>query len=213
MNEFNPDHKKTQEEMKPDLSARLRSALGRGEKLVWSGRPIPGQVARAAWPIYLFAIPWTAFALFWESLALSPWFALQGQPDIAGIQKAMAVVFPLFGLPFIAIGFWMLAKPFQAIAEARRTLYALTDRRAIIVCFMDKGEPQLESFGYENMRVECTEKRDGIGSLFFAFNRTTDSEGHPKIERRGFEHIPVVRDVEAKILRAIKFSIEKAAQE
>ncbi len=44
------------------------------------------------------------------------------------------IFMPLFGLPFVAIGFFMLGGRFVGDVLARRsTFYALTDRRVMIV--------------------------------------------------------------------------------
>jgi hypothetical protein len=60
-----------------DLDSILRRELMPGERLLWSGRSQPGKL-KAAFAIWFFAIPWTAFALFWEAMAFMPWFAGTG---------------------------------------------------------------------------------------------------------------------------------------
>jgi len=47
----------------PELESILRRELLPAERLLWSGRPDPARL-RAAFAIWLFAVPWTAFALF-----------------------------------------------------------------------------------------------------------------------------------------------------
>ncbi len=207
MSGFDPAPKAKGEMSSLDLSAQLRAELERGERLLWTAQPIAARAMRAAFVLYIFAIPWTAFSLFWEAMALSPWLALRGQEDpTGGIQTAVGIVFPLFGLPFIAIGFWMLAKPFVAAAKARRTIYGLTDRRAVIAVFGEGKASEIESYGYEKMgpEMERKERADGSGSLYFAFKRTVDSDGDPRTERKGFEEIPSVREAESKLRRAVE---------
>ncbi len=91
-------------------------------------------------------------------------------------------------------------------AKAKRTIYGLTDRRAIIVTFDEKKTKEIESYGYEKIgsEIERKERTDGSGSLYFAFKRTVDSDGDPKTERKGFEEIPSVREVENKLRRAVE---------
>lgn len=43
--------------------------LASGEKLLWCNRPDAGRAARSTMGIFLFAIPWTAFAIFWVTMA------------------------------------------------------------------------------------------------------------------------------------------------
>ena len=45
---------------------------------------------------YLFAVPWTAFSLSWETIAVR--MAFTGAPPLVGI------IMTLFGLPFVVIG-------------------------------------------------------------------------------------------------------------
>lgn len=56
----------TYEAMIPrELSALVERELDPGERVVWTGLPLPGRFARRAWGMVIFGIPWTAFALFW----------------------------------------------------------------------------------------------------------------------------------------------------
>ena len=101
--------------IEPELDAILRRELMTGERIVWSGQPNPRKLYAAfaiwlfaipwtAFAIWGFAIPWTAFALFWEAMAL---FMLWGDTTKtpAAITWSFGIVFPLFGLPFIVVGF------------------------------------------------------------------------------------------------------------
>src|SRR5688572_18049445 len=111
---------------------RVQAELRNGERLVWSGQPNPACYARTARMIVLFAIPWTAFAVFWVgATAALLWFS--GDPEKAdGIVGTIFLLFPLFGIPFILIGLGMFTAPFWMRRQARRTSYALTEKRAIV---------------------------------------------------------------------------------
>ena len=89
----------------------LHEELGPTEKLLWSAAPAPGRLARITLPIFLFAIPWTAFAIFWIAGASGFKRPNFGQP---------AGLFPLFGVPFVLIGLGMLSSPYWARRKARR---------------------------------------------------------------------------------------------
>lgn len=95
----------------------LRARLERGEKLIWWDRPIPGLLARRelGFPM-LFALVFLGFSLFWMAAA-----SRAGGP------------FALFGAPFVLVGLWLLSAPIRAYRRARKALYALTDRRALIM--------------------------------------------------------------------------------
>ncbi|HET7466268.1 MAG TPA: PH domain-containing protein, partial [Candidatus Dormibacteraeota bacterium] len=109
--------------MDPFVQAELQAELQPDEQLLWTGRPDANRLF--TWlDLYLvpFSLFWTGFAIFWESLAL--YGAVR-----AGAEAAF---FPLFGLPFIAIGFYLLFGRFLVKRYSRRhTYYAVTDRRVI----------------------------------------------------------------------------------
>ncbi len=71
-----------------------------GERVEWIEMPIPRFFTPASTAIFLFAIPWTAFAVFWICGAAG--FKL---PDF---RQGGFELFPLFGVPFVLIGLAML---------------------------------------------------------------------------------------------------------
>jgi hypothetical protein len=104
----------------------IQRELDSGEKLLWSGRPKQGMVFRGS-DVYMipFSLLWGGFAIYWEIMALSIQHEERGSVD---------VVFPLFGIPFVLIGLYMIFGRFIHDSKKRaKTIYGLTDRRAIIV--------------------------------------------------------------------------------
>ncbi len=207
MNGFDPDAKNKRQSRNHavnfDVSTLIRGELSGDERLIWQGQPIPSRMMFTAFAIYLFAIPWTAFSLFWEAMALSIFF---GDPAKApqGPEKAVGIIFPLFGLPFVLIGFGMLLSPFWVYKKAKTTVYAITDRRAIVI---DGGRSRaVTSYPFEKWEGEITrkERTDGSGSLFFSTTYSRDSDGDVRVKKKGFDGIFQVRDVEAKLLRALE---------
>jgi hypothetical protein len=100
--------------------------LQSGEHIVWTGRPAQG-LRFSAKDTFLvpFSLLWGGFAVFWETNALT----------IAGsASSSVANIFPLFGIPFVLIGLYMIGGRFVVDAWARSKMtYALTDRRALIL--------------------------------------------------------------------------------
>ena len=173
----------------PALDASMRRELMIGERILWASQPNPGKLY-AAFAIWLFAIPWTVFALFWEATALMMlWGGASQTPE--SIRWSFGIVFPLFGLPFVVVGFAMMWMPFRAIRKARRTIYALTDRRVLRVTAGTSRETasvMLDQMGPIDVKTE----RDGYGTLRIQTGTSIDSDGDRTTER--FE-IPGVRDV------------------
>jgi hypothetical protein len=183
--------------IEPELDAILRRELMAGERILWSGQPDPRRLY-AAFAMWLFAIPWTAFALFWEAMAL---FMLWGgtTKTPAAITWTFGIVFPLFGLPFIVVGFYMLAMPFQAIAKAKRTVFALTDRRMLRVT-ADKSR-EAESVMLRQMGpIKVKAGSDGYGTLSIQTGTSIDSDGDRVTERFEIAGVPDVARLEGLLL-------------
>jgi hypothetical protein len=106
-----------------DAQNRLAGELESGEPLLWSGKPDNRRwLYQQDWFLVPFSVLWGGFAIFWEVSVLS------------SAAARSSVVFPLFGVPFVLIGLYLMVGRFFARRWIRRrTLYAVTDRRAIAI--------------------------------------------------------------------------------
>ncbi len=176
-----------------DLPHRLRAAVVKefeGERIVWLGRPGAGRAFLATLPIWFFAIPWTAFSVAWTGFALFGGL-LSGKPPSSTAQSMMSVVFPLFGVPFVLIGFGMMAMPFMAWRNARKTVHVLGDRR--FATMMVGRTLIVKSFMTSAItNTVRTERRNGSGTLKVVFGSRRDSDGD-KVEEA--EVLYGIRDV------------------
>lgn len=178
-----------------ELDTALRRELGAGERILWSAQPIAGKL-KAGFGIWLFAIPWTAFALFWEAAALLPWASSETP---SGIQWSFGIVFPLFGLPFILIGLWMLWMPIKAMRNAGSTAYGLTNRRLIRMVAGSRREVAsvlLDQIG----PINRDESNDGTGNLRIQTHSRVDSDGDRLTEKFEVLGVPDVAKLEQLIL-------------
>jgi hypothetical protein len=163
----------------------LRRQLDAGETLLWHGQGAARRQVLATLPVLLFAIPWTAFACFWEFMALT---ATRHAPGPIG------VIFPLFGLPFIVVGFGMLSSPYWAARTARNTVYAVTDRRLLEVVAGNKVT--VKSWGPRDIEfLERSEAADGSGDLHFYTSVVRQNRTRHHV-MKGFDGIADVRKVE-----------------
>lgn len=180
----------------PKIERFLYEELGPNEKLLWSGAPRPGRMSRRTLPIVLFSIPWTAFALFW--IAGASGFK---RPDFSH----GAGLFPLFGVPFVLVGFGMLSSPFWAMRKARKTVYAVTSERAIILEGGGfRGAVNVRSFRADQLQnIRRVQLADGSGDLVLDQKITTDNEGSRRATDLGFLGIPDVKAVET-LLQSIQ---------
>jgi len=175
-----------------ELQMIVEAELHDDEQLLWSGQPNPKRLMLRAMPIVLFAVPWTAFAVFWMCGAAG--FKV---PDFKDGQS----FFPLFGIPFVLIGIFMLCSPLLALRKARRTIYAVTDQRAII--FQKGTSLQIESFGPDDLGDTIKRLRnDGSGDLILEQRVTYRQSKHgsrQRIKEIGFFGVEQVNDVEDKL--------------
>ena len=163
---------------------------------MWLDQPIPGRMAGKTMPMVLFGIPWTAFALFW--IAGASGFKL---PDFShGFGW-----FPLFGVPFVLIGFGLLSSPYWARRSAQRSVYVLTDRRAIIIRGSWRGNVSVRSFERERLTdLQRKQNTDGSGDLIFTRDVRRDSDGDRHSTDVGFLAIRDVKNVEDIVRASVK---------
>ncbi|GAB4150416.1 MAG: hypothetical protein Tsb009_25240 [Planctomycetaceae bacterium] len=149
-----------------NMQDRIDSELESGETVVWAGQPLPGQFARRAIPVALFGIPFTAFSIFWiVTAAVGIGEGFQQGDDF--VPKIFAC-FPLFGVPFLLVGLGLVSAPYWAARRARKTLYALTNRRAIIWEAGWWKSVTIRSFRGDDLKKMIRKERsDGTGDLIF----------------------------------------------
>jgi hypothetical protein len=187
-----------------DLDARVRSELRPGEQLLWVGQPNPSRFARSAIGTVLFGIPWTAFAIFWTTMASFGARRAGGGP----IGGWFSVCFPLWGVPFILVGLGMLSAPYWMWRKAKKTCSALTDRRAIVWEAGSFGSAEVRS--YEPAALTKLTRRDyagGSGDLIFEeqVEVRRGGKGRTRVvtQNHGFLAIANVRDIEELLRKAL----------
>lgn len=180
-----------------ELRDMVERELREGEKLLWVGQPARGRFIVESLPAFLFAIPWTAFAVFWIIGAAG--FSMPDFRD--GFD-----FFPLFGLPFVLVGLGMLSMPLWAMRRARRTVYAVTDRRAIV--FDGGWWTTVASFTPEQLAP--THRRHTRGDrgdvIFGPQSPAAASVSSSPACVRGFLGVPDVAQVERLLRRVVEIN-------
>jgi hypothetical protein len=172
------------------LEEMARRELESGESIAWMGMPKPRFFTKSTLGIFLFAIPWTAFSLFWVAGAAE--FKI---PDFASTD----IIFPLFGLPFVLIGVSMLLTPITHYRHTLKTLYMITDRRVVI--FEGGSSTTIRSYEAEKLgTITRKERNNGYGDLVFAKEFSQKN----LINDIGFINIEDARNVEQKIKQMIQ---------
>ena len=178
-----------------ELTALVDVELGKGERIVWIGQPIASRLARSTLPIALFGIPFTAFAFFWIVTA----------SGMRGLGFAgPSGFFMLFGIPFVLVGLGMLTSPLWMYFKAGRTVYAVTDRRALVIDGGLFGGMTVRSFEPARLTgLYRTQFADGSGNL--VFQREYRPAGrHGRFVELGFLAVPDVKAVEDHIRELVR---------
>jgi len=179
-----------------ELRQMVEAELNDDENLLWTGQPKPGRMAIKALPVTLLAIPFTAFAVFWMCGASG--FKM---PDFS---KGGFSFFPLFGLPFLFVGLGMLSSPLWKMRMAKRTIYVLTDKRAII--FAGGWKINIRSFSADQLQdLSRKQHANGSGDIVFKKEISYNNQGNNMpVKEIGFLGIDNVKEVEDKIREVAK---------
>jgi hypothetical protein len=172
-----------------ELRAVIKRELERDERINWVGAPRPTYFTSFAIAEFLFAIPWTAFALFFTVMASGFKF-----PDFSnGFEW-----FPLFGIPFVLIGFRMLTAPLRVYRQSLKTVYVITDRRAIT--FEGGRTMTVHSYPLADLsEIYRVEHKDGTGDVILAKVKKQGMDGDAYVETRSFMRIANPFEVERRL--------------
>jgi len=167
----------------------LNYELEEHEQVLWSDQPDPWRVFRENSAILFIAIPWVFLVLLWMIFIL--WFLITSHQ----LTESYGFIITLIDLGFptllLLLGLFLLDIPFRAYRKARRTIYAITGKRVLIIIEGRKRSIQSHTFiGH----VERIERGNEKGDLIFG----------PQKNIR-FTGIPNVRSVEQLLLN-IRFT-------
>jgi len=133
-----------------------------GEEILWEGKPteLKGLTASSVSTSF-FGIFWLAFSILWTAIAA------------IGIFKAtqfslFSFVFPLIGLPFVAIGVYLVfIMPNKHKKKSQSIFYYITDQRVIILT--NSRTKAIKELRYENLgKVILTENKNNTGNIMFS---------------------------------------------
>ena len=140
------------------LGSPIERELSGDERLLWKGTPRTGIRLRPN-DAYLvpFSLFWGGFAIFWEYSAITE--TLRRNPS--------ALLFTLFGIPFVLMGLYIVFGRFFVDAKMRaNTEYAVTNRRAIIVSGLFSRS--VRSIDLQSTpEITLSEKADNSGTINF----------------------------------------------
>jgi hypothetical protein len=181
-----------------DPQLRAQSELQPGENLYWTGTADPRRAAVSALPASLFGIPFAGFALFWINSALHATHGLTRSSNADAFVKSFSI-FPVFGVPFLLVGLFMVLAPLWAFLKGRNTVYAVTDKRVMIIT--GGASRVVKSCTPADIAsVDYRERPDGSGDIVIATNmpiRTNNSVSQLKV---GLYGVANVKEVARQVL-------------
>jgi hypothetical protein len=139
--------------MSENIADVFRDELNPGEKILWCDQPRQGLMLRPADAIMIpFSLMWGGFAFFWEFSVTS-----SGAP----------IFFSLWGIPFVAIGIYIIiGRFFVDMAQRKATYYALTNERGIIVSGL--FNLNVKSIQFNKLpEINLSAKSNGRGTITF----------------------------------------------
>jgi hypothetical protein len=180
--------------IKNQLKTAIENALRPDEEVVWAGRPDPWVTLKSSWPLFLFAIPWTLFSLAWEAAAI---YGVFHSNSAEGAPWFIIIIFPLFGIPFVLVGFGMLFSPYFAYKNAERTVHVVTGGRVFSVTLKwPFGGQKIVSFDGDMIKhVELDLADDSSGDVKIVFGYTTGGEDDRHENKFIFQGIRNAREV------------------
>jgi hypothetical protein len=166
--------------------------LATDERLLWCGQPSPTRAMLPRFLVWFFAIPWTAFAIFFmvmtarTALSAASGAASEAGERVTGSGSSLDFLLLFVALPFVFIGFAMLSVPYWLYRKAQKTMYAISDKRVLIIQ-MGKSH-DIQSHGVQLHNVQSYsgegisntrrfERPDKSGDLVFFLPTTNKSRG------------------------------------
>ena len=193
---------------KNELKQAIESEINADETILWAGRPNPDKMPKAGfYALYIFGTFWTLFSVFWVIAAFMG--AVYSSENIL-----FSIFFPLFGVPFVIIGIFILKMPAWLKQDMLNTAYFITSKRAVIIklsippeslvfitkYFTSKNKTVMSFSKNELGSLKKVINADGSGNIVFKTEYSSDNDGGTYTKDVGFLWLDNAADVE-KILK------------
>lgn len=183
-----------------EFRALVSPELRPDERVVWLGQPIPWRFVKRFISTFFFGVVWMTFCVFWAGGFIG---AEMSKAD----GDTLLTTFIPFSIPFFLIGLAALSTPYWSWRKARRTVYTLTNERALVFDANWWQAMTIRSFEPARLAdLRRVQNADGSGDLVFDRIVTNDGEGSTKVTDHGFLAIPNVKSVEEAVLRLVQQS-------
>lgn len=165
--DINPNYNDQQNE----LYTAAKAFLSSDEQLLWIGRPCQSAKPHVSPFNLIFSAFWLGFALFWTVTA-----------------TAAGGAFGFFGIPFVLIGVYLMyTMVLGQRVKLKKTVYMVTDRRAVIVSKNIQGMACYEYYFNRMSTVSLSRVKGSVGTICFERYDGYYDDGW----RRGYRSKPV----------------------
>ncbi|MBV9230202.1 MAG: hypothetical protein JOZ18_12885 [Chloroflexi bacterium] len=149
------------QQQKQQMKHLLDYELSEGERLLWSDQPNALHVLNAGHIIsFIFGSLWVCLGLLglYNNLLLFP------------SDPLFVITMTILALLFLIPGIISIAVPFKTYRRAKRTIYAITDRRIVLIT---RGRSRsVKSYRKEYVgNIERIERQGERGDLIFGINK------------------------------------------
>lgn len=157
------------------IPARL---LELGERILWYEQPRQGLLWRPSdWFVVPFSAVWFGFSLIWTGVASYAFYSAIQNAD--HMEIPFLLMFPLIGAVFCFVGYQFAIGRFFADADERkRTLYALSNKRAFLMVQGERGHIAYVPVTKET-EIEHIAGPDGYGALRFLNGEAIFAQSRP----------------------------------
>ncbi len=178
----------------PSIASSLQEAIARelecDEKVVWSAMPKATYFSEPAAGVFRSGLGVTACSIFLTaiSIGIMPQF------------NSLDLFFLVGGLGFFSWGIAMMSAPLWAFRRSLKTVYVITDRRAITM--VGGWSTTIRSYPPEKLtRIVRRENQDGTGDVIISRPAWRDPESDQRMSQLGFLRIPDAESIEATLKR------------
>ena len=142
----------------------FQSELLSSETIEWTGKPNPAIMFHSEdWGFIPFSLLWGGFAIFWLVSASGIWDIWTNHPN-----RSFEYFGLIWGTPFALVGQYMIWGRFLYERwKKRRTYYALTNRRALIVMDGIRSKSSSSAYFEHLSMVDKQVRSDGNGRISF----------------------------------------------
>ena len=163
-----------------ELYAEAKAFLSPDEQLLWIGRPCQSAKPHVSPFQLIFPFFWLGFAVFWTVTA-----------------TAAGGAFGLFGIPFVLVGAYLVyTMAFGQRVRLKKTVYMVTDRRAVIVAKTAHGTTCNEYYFNYLPTISISHVNGSVGTICFERYDGYYNDGW----RRGYRSKPINYDLQTSFI-------------